>query len=284
MRNEKEMMNLILNVAEADERIRAVLLSGSRANPAVPKDAYQDYDVTYFVTDIAPFYNNPAWVEAQFGKPLIMQMPEAMRYPTGNGNFNYMMIYPDGNRIDLSFEFKRYIDDGEPAVVLLDKDNGNGFLPDLPAPSDKRWHIKKPSPLFFYSCCNNFWWCLNNIAKGIVRDELSYVMHMLNDIVRSELHDMINYYIGTRYGFNLSTGKEGKYFKKYLSQELYAQYAATYSGSDYDDVWTAVDVMCDLFHTLALTVAAHFGFSYRQEEEDGMREYLRMIREGIIKY
>jgi len=284
MRNEKEMINLILGVAGADERIRAVLLSGSRANPAVPKDAYQDYDVTFFVADIAPFYNNPAWVEARFGKPLIMQMPEAMRNPVGDGSFNYLMIFPDGNRIDLSFRFTRYIDDGEPAVVLLDKDNGGGFLPVLPAPGDKRWHIKEPSPLFYYSCCNNFWWCLNNVAKGIMRDELPYVMHMLNDEVRSELHDMIDYYIGTQHGFNLSTGKEGKYFKKYLPPELYAQYAATYSGSDYAGIWAAVDVMCDLFRTLAVTVAAHFGFVYRQEEEDGMREYLRMVREGIIKY
>ena len=279
MRTEQEMMNLILNVAREDERIRAVLLVGSRANPAVLKDIYQDYDITCFVADIAPFYNNSAWVEARFGKPLIMQMPEAMRYPAGDGNFNYMMIYPDGVRIDLSFKFTKYIDNGEPAIVLLDKDHGGGFLPNLPPPSDKHWHIKPPSPFFFYSCCNNFWWCLNNVAKGIARDELPYVMHMQNDVVRIELHDMMNYYIGSQYGFNLSTGKDGKYFRKYLPPELYAQYAATYSGSDYADLWASIDVMCDLFHTLAVTVAAYFGFTYRQNEEDGMREYLRMVRE-----
>jgi aminoglycoside 6-adenylyltransferase len=283
MRSEQEMMNLILDVANSDERIRAVLLSGSRANPAVPKDVYQDYDIIFFVQDITPFYNRPDWVEEHFGKPLIMQMPETMRYPIGDGNFNYMMIYPDGNRIDLSFKFRWYIDDGEPAVVLLDKDKGSGFLPSLPAPSDEKWHIRAPSPLFFYSCCNNFWWCLNNAAKGIARDELPYVMYMLNDVVRPELHDMINYYIGTRYGYELSTGKNGKYFKKYLSPELYDKYAATYSGSDQEDIWKAIDVMCDLFHTLATEVASYFGFTYRQAEEDGIREYLRMVRKGILK-
>lgn len=274
-------MELIISVAEGDERIRAVLLSGSRANPAVPKDFYQDYDITYFVEDITPFYNNPAWVEARFGKPLIMQMPEAMRYPTGDGHFAYLMIFPDGNRIDLTFEFRKYIDHGEPAVVLLDKDNGNGFLPALPAPSDKYWHIQPPSPLFFYSCCNNFWWCLNNVAKGIARDELPYVMYMLN-VVRSELHDMIRYYIGTLYGFGLSAGKEDKYFKKYLPPELYAQYAATYSGSDYPEIWASVDTMCDLFHTLATAVAVYFDFTYRQNEEDGIREYLRMVKDMAL--
>ncbi|MEA4887911.1 MAG: aminoglycoside 6-adenylyltransferase [Clostridiaceae bacterium] len=282
MRNELEIMELILNTARADERIRAVLLVGSRANPAVPKDIYQDYDITYFVADIAPFFNNPAWAEARFGKPLIMQMPEAMRYPAGDGRFNYMMIYPDGVRIDLSFEFTPYIDDGEPAVTLLDKDNGSGFLPILRAPSDKHWHIQPPSPLYYYSCCNNFWWCLNNVAKGIARDELPYVMHMLNDVVRPELHDMINYYIGTQYGFNLSTGKNGKYYKNFLSPDLYAQYAATYSGSHYADIWLSVEVMCRLFHTLAAVVAANCGFTYRQDEEAGMREYMHRVKDHLL--
>ena len=210
-----KMIELILSVAKADGRIRAVSMEGSRANPAVPKDQYQDYDVTYYVTDITPFYNHPEWVEEHFGKPLIMQMPEAMRWPDGGGHFNYQMIFTDGNRIDLTFEPKKYTDNNEPSIILLDKDGGNGFLPSaLPPPSDAVYHIKPPSPLFYYSCCNNFWWCLNNVAKGIARDELPYAMNMLNEVVRSELHCMIEWYIGTLYGFNLSVGKDGKYYFK----------------------------------------------------------------------
>lgn len=45
MRTEKEMYDLILNIANNDERIRAVYLNGSRTNPNVPKDIFQDYDV-----------------------------------------------------------------------------------------------------------------------------------------------------------------------------------------------------------------------------------------------
>ena len=33
MRSEEEMMNLILQVAKDDERVRAVYLNGSRTNP-----------------------------------------------------------------------------------------------------------------------------------------------------------------------------------------------------------------------------------------------------------
>jgi hypothetical protein len=50
MRTEKEMLDLILGVAKADTRIRAVYMNGSRANPKVPKDKNQDYDIVYVVT------------------------------------------------------------------------------------------------------------------------------------------------------------------------------------------------------------------------------------------
>jgi len=306
VRSEKEILGMLLDAAKGDERIRAVLLSGSRANPSVPKDQYQDYDVTFYVTDIKPFYNQSDWVINKFGKPLIMQMPEAMRYPSGDGHFNYMMIYADGSRIDLTFEFRKFVDNGEPNIVLLDKDNGNGFIPPLPPPSDAIWHIKPPSPLFYSSCCNNFWWCLNNAAKGIARDELSYVMYMLNEVVRPELHDMMNWYIGVTNGFTLSTGKNGKYFKRYLPPELYEQYVKTYPSAGesnqpsvteplasavgsgvysgrgvcgfYGGIWASVYTMAGLFHTLALPVADHFGFVYRQDEEDGIIKYLKMVQ------
>ena len=38
MRTENEMMNLILQLAKDDDRIRCVYLTGSRANPNVEKD------------------------------------------------------------------------------------------------------------------------------------------------------------------------------------------------------------------------------------------------------
>ena len=58
MRSEKEMMDLVLSLAEQDERIRIVTLEGSRANINIPKDEFQDYDITYFVSDIEPFISN----------------------------------------------------------------------------------------------------------------------------------------------------------------------------------------------------------------------------------
>lgn len=40
MRTEKEMIDLIMNTAKENERIRAVIMNGSRVNPNVKKDCF----------------------------------------------------------------------------------------------------------------------------------------------------------------------------------------------------------------------------------------------------
>lgn len=75
MRTEQEMMDLILRTAREDPRIRAVYMNGSRTNPKVVPDLFQDYDIVYVVTETRPFLEDPHWID-RFGKRLYMQKPE----------------------------------------------------------------------------------------------------------------------------------------------------------------------------------------------------------------
>ena len=275
MRTEQEMYDLILGYAKSDDRIRAVILNGSRANPNAPRDCYQDYDIVYVVTELAPFLADQSWLNL-FGPRLILQMPEAMRYPSGLGHFNWMMLFTDGNRLDLTLIplEKLSLLDSEPAsVVLLDK---AGILPPFPPPGEIL--LQKPDELFYSSCCNNFWWCLQNVAKGIKRDELPYAMMMFHTIVREELHDMISWYIGVHTDFSVSAGKLGKYFKRYLPPNLYQQYCATYS--DCTHLWQSVFTACDLFRTTAKEVGNQLGYPYSTADDDGMMQYLHMLHDS----
>lgn len=84
VRNETEMMELILHKAIKDERIRAVLMTGLRVNPNVKKDIFQDYDIAYIVSDIESFTANHRWVD-RFGPRIMMQIPEDMVvYPSSS--------------------------------------------------------------------------------------------------------------------------------------------------------------------------------------------------------
>lgn len=290
MRTEEEMFDLILEIANNDERIRAVYMNGSRTNPNVVKDKYQDYDIVFVVTETESFLLNKNWIE-NFGEIAIVQEPDWNDVKTGlyGGQFDssrhyaWLMLFKDGNRIDLTIiikeEAEKNFTEDKLTKLLLDKDN---FLPKIPLPTDKDYHVRKPDQDEYTAYCNDFWWCLNNVAKGIARDELPYAMEMYNLIVRRLLNGMIDWYIGTRTDFSVSTGKMGKYYKKYLPTDLYGLYAKTYSDSDYNNFWASVFKACELFNTVALSVGEYFNFDYRQYEEDNIMDYISKIRSGRL--
>lgn len=278
MRTEKEMFDLILNNAKSDERIRAVIMNGSRTNPNAPKDRFQDYDIVYVVDDIESFIINHSWIDI-FGERIMLQMPENMRDPIGDGRFIYLMLFKDGNRIDLQLipleKHMEMIERDSLRILLIDKD---GIIKPFPKSNDSDYHIKKPSEKYFTSCCNNFWWCLQNVSKGILRDELPYAMYMMNSIVREELHSMIDYYIGIKTNFSVSSGKCGKYYKNFLDSKHYDLYLRTFSDSNYENMWSSLFIMCELFREMATETADYFKYDYPYEDDKKVTEYLRKCK------
>lgn len=282
MRTEQEMYDLILHFAKEDPRVRAVLLNGSRANPNAPRDNYQDFDIVYVVKNFEAFKADWSWLDF-FGERLIMQTPETMRDPSGAGHFNWMMLFTDGNRLDLTLipiDRPDLIDDDSQTVVLLDKDR---ILPEFPPASDRDYFPKKPDALYYTSCCNNFFWCMQNVFKGIARQELPYAMVMYHTVVREELHDMLSWYIGCQTDFQVSPGKMGKYFQKFLPKDLYEAYEKTYSDCNSEHFWSAVYAACELFRTAAKAVGECLGYAYNQADDDGIMTYLRMVQSGALE-
>jgi len=283
MRSEQEMYDLILSTAREDERIRAVILNGSRANPNAPRDRWQDFDIIYIVTDVQPFRNNLPWLE-RFGERAILQMPESMGDgtpeggppPARHGGEVYLTQFSDGNRIDLTiFTLADYLKQ-EPdslTVILLDKD---GILPPVPPADESSYLPKPPSAKQYADCCNEFWWVTPYVAKGLWRNELPYARHML-EVVREELMKMLEWQIGLQTGFAINPGKGGKYFQKYLTPAEWELLVQSYSGPGIAETWTALRALNDLFHHSAHIVAAHFGYVYPQEDEERVRNLRLMI-------
>lgn len=247
MRSENEMMDLIISVAESNESIRAVYMNGSRTNPNATKDRYQDYDIVFVVTEMAWFYENKDWISV-FGELAMLQEPDKNDIAEGenldiSNTYGWLMLFKDGNRIDLHLE-TAVNDYGKDklTVTLLDKDN---VLPQIPPPCDVDYYIQKPTEGQYISATNNFWWCLQNVAKGIARDELTYAMNMYIQVVHTKLESMIEWYIGIHNDFSVNLGAWGKWFKKYLPENLYDMYVKTYADANYTNLWNAIFVACN---------------------------------------
>ena len=218
MRTEQEMFELILDVAKKDRRIRAVGLNGSRTNPNAPKDIFQDYDIVYLVTEMESFLEQPNWIDI-FGDRIIIQTPEDMSlFPPELGNrFSYLMLFVDGNRIDLTLipieDQIKYIKEDKLTKILLDKDQA---LPTIQSSTDQDYWVKKPTYAHYLDCCNEFWWITTYIAKGLWREELLYALDHLNQYCRPMLYKMLEWQVGIETDYSVSIGKSEKYLDKYL--------------------------------------------------------------------
>lgn len=280
MRSEKEMYELILRTAREDERVRAVYMNGSRTNSNVPKDIFQDYDVVYVVTETQSFISDKAWIDL-FGERLFMQYPdESPDYPSDKENiYGWLMQFADGNRIDLHVETiahaKEHILDDKLCVILLDKDK---ILPEIPEATDEDYWVKRPTKEQYLCACNEFWWCLDNVAKGLWREELPYVQDMLNFCVRKELEKLLSWKIGILTDFSVSIGKSGKYMYRWLTKEEWQKYLKTYCAGTVEDYWDAVMLMCDLFRETAEFVGEKLGYPYNAEEGCNCRGFLEHVR------
>lgn len=279
MRSEEEMLAIILDIAWEDDRIRAVVMNGSRANPNAPRDRFQDFDIVYFVTDVEPFKYNYEWPK-RFGEIMIMQMPEDMEDPPPlqNGGFVYLMQFTDGNRIDLGIDPLTFVGEivaDSQSIVLLDKD---GLIPLLPPASERDYLPKPPTAKAFADCCNEFWWVSTYVAKGLWREEILFAKHFLDHHVRDQLMKMVYWYIGLRTQFSRNPGTYGKYVRQYLDPEQWESLQKTYSDAGYENTWEALFITCALFRQIALQVANHFGFEYRHDEDEQVSAHLEHVR------
>ena len=143
MRSEKEMLELILGVARADERIRAVCQNGSRTNPHARKDLFCDYGIVYIVRETRPFYTDPHWID-RFGQRLYLQRPEEIDRGLGldvdfDRSYGWLIQLADGNRLDLHVQTADAADPQQDGLclILLDKDS---LFPSAPAPTGKAAH------------------------------------------------------------------------------------------------------------------------------------------------
>jgi aminoglycoside 6-adenylyltransferase len=278
MRSEKQIIELILTTAKDDERIRAVVLSGSRADPGIPKDPFQDFDIVYLVTEVAPLARNMDWIK-RFGELMILQTPEDMGDPPGerDGGYGYLMQFQDGNRIDLGLvplADRDKVLAESPRKVLLDKD---GIFKDAPEPPAPGWR-KPPSARQFDDCCNEFWWVCPYVAKGLWRGEPVYAKRVMETFVRDQLSKMLGWHIGVMSGVTVNPGKLGRFLEKHLDPGLWDGLMKTYVGVDDESVWQALFRMTELFRQAASEVADRLGYQYHKGEDERVSAHLRHVK------
>ena len=264
MRTETEILDIIIKIAK-NLKVKAVAMSGSRACPKAPKDEFQDYDVVYIVDDFDNLTSDLSWLN-QFGKRIIEQ-----EVSIGNRRL-YLMLFEDGNRIDLTLCPKEHIQewvDSEAGFTVLE-DPENLFEPYFPNP--ERYWITPATETDFEKACNEFWWVSAYVVKGICRKQVIYATDHLYGICQQELLKVLAWQVASDKG-KVDVGKNYKYLFNYLPTGKEKKFSNLLDFSSLDKITESLFATVELFHQESQFLANKMGFNYDKEVAERMIEY-----------
>ena len=264
MKTETEMFDVILQTAKVLQ-VDAVAMSGSRTNPKAPKDEFQDYDVVYLVENFEELISDLSWLD-QFGKRVIEQ-----EVTLGHRRL-YLMLFEDGNRIDLTLcpkdHINEWVDSEAGFTVLVDEKD----LFESYSPSPQRFWISPASKTDFEKACNEFWWVSAYVVKGICRKQVIYATDHLYGICQQELLKVLAWQVARNRGL-VDIGKNYKYLFKYFPIEKEKEFSALLDFSSLDKITQSLFATMQLFHQEAQSLAQKMGFKYEKEVAEKMIEY-----------
>ena len=264
MRTETEMLDVILKTAETLQ-VAAVAMSGSRTNSQAPQDEFQDYDVVYVVENLDELITDLSWLD-QFGKRIIEQ-------EVGLGQRRlYLMLFEDGNRIDLTLcpkqQIQEWVDSEAEFIVLEDKKG----LFEYYSPSPQRFWMSSASEIDFEKVCNEFWWVSAYVVKGICRNQVIYATDHLYGICQQELLKLLAWQVVADKG-TVDVGKNYKYLFQYLPAEKEKEFSSLLDFASLDKIIQSLFATMELFHQEAQRLAQKLGFDYDKEVAEKMIEY-----------
>lgn len=264
MRTDAEMMGLILQIAKSLQ-VEAMALSGSRADIHSLRDQFQDYDVVYIVENLEDLISDLSWLD-QFGI-LLIEQHNVLGYRR-----LYLMLFEDGNRIDLTLCPKEYIQewvDSEANFEVIKDDKG---LFESYLPSPKRYWTCPPTEEEFATSCNEFWWVSAYVVKGIRRNQLIYATDHLHGICQQELLKALAWQVTSDRGA-VDIGKNYKSLFHYLPAEKEKEFSALLDLSSIEKIKQSLFATMKLFDCEAQELAKKMGFNYDREVAEKMMAY-----------
>ena len=265
-RSEAQMFDLILQTAKS-LKVEAVAMSGSRTDTKAPKDEFQDYDVVYVVGDLDNLTSDLAWLD-RFGNRLIEQ------YNVLGHRRLYLMLFEDGNRIDLTLcpkvHIKEWVESEADFTVLEDP---KGLFESY-SPSPQRYWTSPASQIDFEKVCNEFWWVSAYVVKGICRKQVIYATDHIYRICQQELLKVLAWQVASDRG-TVDIGKNYKYLFQYLPTEKEKEFSALLDFSSLEKLTQSLFATMEFFHQEAQAFSLKTGFPYDKETAEKMIQYAK---------
>ena len=279
MRNLEKELSKLIEFANANDNIRALVLQGSYVNDNVILDDFSDLDPLFYVRDLSAFIEHNEW-KSYFGNPISFFHDEG-DLQNNLKWYTRLTIYSDGFKMDFGFQHidsAKYANDMSLYKIVLDKD---GIIPTSDVNDERKFYVKKPTEEEFLERINTFFFDTSYVIKSLIRDEMFFEKFMEIELQR-KIHKLLEWHIGTKHDFSVNTGLLGRYFKRYLTSEEWNMLLKTYSGSNKEDCIKALFSSFDLVNYLGNEIASKLGFTYPKQHENDMREYCEKYAKSYL--
>jgi aminoglycoside 6-adenylyltransferase len=282
---EDQMIQRLIQWAERQPLVRAMLLTSSRAVPNAPCDVLSDYDVILALLDVEPFHADRTWLE-DFGPVLALYRDPLEPYLgfTASGNVTQ---YENGLKIDFTLwpveVLQRLASDPHLPEefdagyrVLLDKDH---LTDGLQPPTYAAYIPKPPTEKEYQSAVEVFFLDATYVAKFLWRDDIMAAKHILDHCIKQEhLLPMLEWCVEIDHGWSVKPGLYGQRLKRWLNPELWRELESTYTGAELEANWDAMFRSVALFRAAAIKVGDHLGYSYPHDLERRALAYLHKAK------
>jgi aminoglycoside 6-adenylyltransferase len=273
-----DILTRIIEWAEREKYIRALILVGSRAGKE-SVDEFADFDIGVFAETHLPYTQDNEWLFDI--RNVWVFVPEQFTrknevVPTR------LVIFEDGIKVDFAFYglhvLDELADDGDELnagfKVLLDKDGKAERLKPASFAKSKR---ARPTQAEFIARVNEFWFETYYAAKYLKRDEL-WLAKFIDCNLKKFLLEIIEWHEQSKHDWDYETYYLGKAMKSWASADTWESLHQTFAHFGSDDSWTSLFATMNLFRRLALETAQMLDFSYPQEVDRNMTEFVLRIK------
>lgn len=288
MREQGSASSVIDHLIEwADQQlsVRAMLLTSSRAVPNAQLDVLSDYDVILVVRDVEPFYEDRSWLR-DFG-PVLAVYRDPLEPYLGFLQAGYVTQYENGLKIDFRVWpvalLERIVD--EPQLpdeldagyrILLDKEH---FTDTLKQPTFAAYIPRPPTLARYQEIIELFYLDAAYVAKFLWRGDVLAAKHLLDYYIKQDhLRPMLEWCIEIDHNWSVKPGPYMRGLHRWLRPDLWIELENTYTGAVLEDNLDALSKTVVLFRKVASEVGASLGYAYPRDLDRRALAYLEKVK------
>jgi aminoglycoside 6-adenylyltransferase len=260
----------VLEWAEREEPVRAVVLVGSRAASGTI-DELSDYDLAIFARTHESYLQDDHWLSS-IGRAWVC-IPD--HYEMGSTVIpTRLVLFDPGVKVDFAFHPLSLLSDvtsGGAHKVLLDKDG----LARERSHRDREASAVPDEPAFV-RLVHEFWFEAYHVAKYLHRGEL-WLVKSRDAATKALLLQMMEWHAWASHGPGYDTGWEGRGLERWVARPVWTDLHETFSGFDAEGSRRALYATIRLFRRLAQEAAERLGYAYPREVDDDIRGFIERV-------